>query len=246
VSILGLPPLSKKSREMRRVFASIHATRAWGDCESLSGPGSTRERAAAFLPDLLDLVRSLPVSTLLDAPCGDFHWAEPVADAVESYVGVDVVPALIASNRHRWRSPRRRFLCRDIVHQRLPTADLVLCRDGLVHLSEADIWLTLRNFQRTGATYFLTTTFVGERDNGDIATGGWRPINLQRAPFSFPDAVGMIDERCHHTGGAYADKRLALWRFSDLPGPRASSRPRPGRGALNTATPGGRPPVPSP
>lgn len=223
MNILGLPPLSKKSREMRRVFASIHATRAWGDCESRSGPGSTRERAAAFLPDLLDLLRSLPVSTLLDAPCGDFNWAEPVADAVESYVGVDVVPALIASNRQRWPSPRRRFLCRDIVHQRLPAADLVLCRDGLVHLSEADIWLVLRNFQRTGATYLLTTTFVGERDNRDIATGGWRPINLQRAPFSFPDAAGMIDERCHHTGGAYADKRLALWRFSDLPASRPAA-----------------------
>ena len=26
-----------------------------------------------------------------------------------------------------------------------------------------------------------------------------------------------IDERCHHTGGIYADKRLGVWRFADLP-----------------------------
>jgi len=103
-----------------------------GPLRSASGPGSTRERAATFLPDLIDLIQRLRVSTLLDAPCGDFHWAAPLAEAVDFYVGVDVVPALIEENRRRWSSPRRRFLCRDIVCQRLPSANLILCRDALV------------------------------------------------------------------------------------------------------------------
>ena len=202
---------------MRRIFATIHSTKGWGDCESSSGPGSTRARAASFLPDLLDVLGSLSVSTLLDAPCGDFNWAEPVADAVERYIGVDVVPELIRANRRRWSSRRRRFVCRDMTRQRLPTADVVLCRDGLVHLSVADIRLALRNFQRTGARYLIATTFVGDRDNGDILTGDWRPLNMQRAPFVFPDPLAVVDERCHHTGGIYADKRLALWRLDTLP-----------------------------
>lgn len=215
---LGLPLLGRRSREMRRVFTAIHAARSWGDCESASGPGSTRDRAAAFLPDLLDLVRSLPVRTLLDAPCGDFNWAAPLADAVDHYIGVDVVPALIAANR-RHACGRRRFLCLDLVGQRLPAADLVFCRDALVHFSQADIAEALASFRRTGATYLLTTTFVGERDNRDIATGDWRPLNLQRPPFSFPAPLALVDERCHHTGGIYADKRLGLWRLQDLPSP---------------------------
>jgi len=211
---------------MRRIFSAIHATRAWGDGESSSGPGSTRDRAATFLADLLDLLRSLNVSTLLDAPCGDFNWAEPVTETVQSYIGIDVVPAIIASNRKRWSSPRRRFLCRDFVYQRLPPADLILCRDGLVHLSNAEIWIALRNFRRTGAEHLLTTTFVEHEENPDIPTGGWRPINLQRPPFSFPDAAATIDERCHHTGGIYADKRLALWRLTDLPPSPTGARNR--------------------
>ncbi len=202
---------------MRRVFGAIHAAKAWGNCESSSGPGSTRERAAAFLPDLIALVRSLDIQTLLDAPCGDFNWAPPLADSVKRYVGVDVVPALITANRQRWSSSSRQFFCRDIVLQRLPAADLVLCRDALVHLCQKDIFATLANFRRTGAEYLLTTTFVGERPNDEITTGDWRPLNMQQPPYSFPPPLQLVDERCHHTGGIYADKRLGLWRLRDLP-----------------------------
>ena len=216
MTFFALPFLSKKSRELQRVFDTIHAANHWGDRESISGPGSTRERAASFLPDLIAQVRALGTHVLLDAPCGDFNWAAPLADAVDRYIGVDIVPGLIRSNRERWASPRRRFVCRDLVHQRLPAADVVLTRDALVHLTHADILLALANLRRTGATHLITTTFIGDRDNQDIRTGGWRPLNLQRAPFDFPAPVALIDEHCHHSGGVYSDKRLGVWRFEDL------------------------------
>lgn len=217
MSLVDLLPVSGKTREMRAVFGDIHASKAWGDGESHSGPGSSRARAAQFLPDLIALVRSLGTRRLLDVPCGDFNWAGPLADAVDQYIGVDVVPALVRDNQSRWASPRRRFLCRDMVCQRLPAADLVLSRDALVHLRQDDVLRAIANFRRTGATYLVATTFVGERDNEDIATGGWRPLNMQRAPFLFPAPIALIDERCHHTGGIYSDKRLGVWRFADLP-----------------------------
>ncbi|MET1078869.1 MAG: class I SAM-dependent methyltransferase [Pseudomonas sp.] len=202
---------------MRRVFAEIHQGRTWGDCESISGPGSTRARAATFLPDLVALVRSLEGHTLLDVPCGDFNWAAPLADSVGCYIGVDVVPALIEANHRQHASANRRFLCRDLVRQRLPKADIVLCRDALVHFSQADIMAAIANLRRTGAAFLIATTFVGDRANADIGTGEWRPLNLQRPPFSFPSPLALVDERCQHTDGIYSDKRLGLWRFSDLP-----------------------------
>jgi hypothetical protein len=217
MDIRDLPPLSRKSREMRRVFTEIHASNAWGDAESSSGPGSTRERAATFLPNLIELVQRLGIKTLMDAPCGDFNWVQPLADSVEHYIGVDVAPTLIQTNRGQWASPRRQFLCRDIVAQRLPKTDLILCRDALVHLTNRDIIRTLANLKRTSAEFLLTTTFLGDRSNPDIKTGEWRPLNLQRPPFSLPNPLELVDERCHHTGGVYADKRLALWKLRDLP-----------------------------
>jgi hypothetical protein len=216
MNIPGLPPLSRHTRDLRRIFSRIHGSRAWGSAESASGPGSTRDRAATFLPDLVALVGGLKVDTLLDAACGDFNWAAPLADSVSSYIGVDVVPALVDANRRQHSSRGRRFLCRDIVRQRLPSAQLVLSRDTLVHLCFADIRRTLENFRRTGAGYLLATTFVGDRDNADIPNGDWRPLNLEKPPFSFPPPLELVDERCHHSGGHYADKRFGLWRFRDL------------------------------
>jgi hypothetical protein len=217
--MFSFPPLSRKGRELRRIFTGIYTANGWGDRESASGPGSTRERAAAFLPDLIALVRRLGVTSLLDAPCGDFNWAAPLADSVAHYIGIDVVPGLIAANRQHWSSPRRGFHCRDMIHRRLPRAELVLCRDGLVHLCAADALTALANFRRTGAEFLIVTTFVGDRSNPDIANGEWRPLNMQRPPFSFPPPLEVVDERCHHSGGVYADKRLGLWRVRDLPPP---------------------------
>jgi hypothetical protein len=209
--------LSRKAREMRRVFGRIHAARAWGDCESSSGPGSTRERAAQFLDELIRIVQSLDVSVLLDAPCGDFNWAGPLAASVPRYIGVDVVPALVRENIRRSSAPNRLFLCRDLVSQRLPPAHLILCRDALVHFSTSDAVAALANFRRTGAAYLIATTFIGERPNHDIANGEWRALNMERAPFHFPPPLALIDERCDHTGGIYADKRLGVWPFSEVP-----------------------------
>ena len=210
------PTSSKESRELRRVFTKIHDVSAWGDCESLSGPGSSRDRAASFLPSLLEVIAKLRVNTLLDAPCGDFNWAQPLADSVESYLGVDVVPDLIQTNSRDHASPTRQFLCLDMVHDPLPSADLIFCRDGLVHLSTRNILTTLKNFQRTGAEYLMTTTFVGPRANEEIVDGHWRPLNLQSPPFSLPDPIGLVDEQCLHSGAGYADKRLGVWRLQDL------------------------------
>lgn len=199
------------------IFGEIHRDNAWGDAESVSGPGSTRARGAAFGDDLIALLRELDTRTLLDAPCGDFNWIAPIADAVPHYVGVDVVPALIDANRARYGSERRQFHRADISRDLLPTADVILCRDCLVHFSHRDVWATIANLRRSGARYLLTTTFVARASNAGIRTGAWQPLDLEAAPFAFPPPLALVDERCLHTGGIYRDKRLALWALASLP-----------------------------
>ncbi len=203
---------------METIFEGIYRSNGWASQGSVSGPGSTKERAQDFVAELVDAVRNLGAFTLLDAPCGDFNWAAPVADAVERYLGVDVVSNLVRENERRYGSPQRRFLHLDLVNESLPEADVILCRDCLVHFSFSDVGRALTNFRRSGSRYLITTTFVGERENTDIETGGWRPLNLQRTPFNLPPPLALIDEHCHHTGGIYADKRLGIWSIRDLPG----------------------------
>jgi hypothetical protein len=209
----------QERRQVERVFTEIYRTGAWGSSDSASGPGSTQARAADFLPGLIAAVRDLGTAALLDAPCGDFNWASSLAECVESYVGVDVVAELIARNRKRFVSPKTRFLRKDIMRDRLPSCDTILCRDALVHFSQADVFATLANFRRTGARFLITTTFLGDCGNEDIETGGWRPINLEREPFRLPPPIAYVDELCQHTNGIYADKRLGVWRLQEIPTP---------------------------
>ena len=203
------------SHSQRATFTRIFTANAWDDSESVSGPGSTQARGADFRDALVALIDAYAIRSIVDAPCGDFNWMRTVlAERDVQYTGVDIVEPLIADNLRRYGAPNRRFLCLDMTRDSLPTADLVICRDGLVHLSFADAQAAIRNFRHSGSRYLLATTFVDRGRNEDMATGGWRALNLQAAPFGFPAPLAFVDEHCTQQEGAYRDKRLGLW---DLP-----------------------------
>jgi hypothetical protein len=206
----------QQGNEVERIFTRILRERLWGSEESVSGPGSERARVALFLPDLLAAVRELAVRHLLDAPCGDFNWTAPLADSVPRYTGIDVVRELIEENQRLHAAPGRRFTVLDLMRDSLPSCDLVFCRDCFVHLPNEGVLLALRNFQRSGATLLATTTFTGEHGNEDIELGHWRPINLERPPFSLPPPFRLVDERCDQEDGAFRDKAIGFWRLADL------------------------------
>jgi len=200
---------------MEQVFRRAYKDNIWGDPESVSGPGSGLIRTASFRDQIPQLLNELGASSLLDAGCGDFNWMKEVSLPVEQYYGIDIVPELVAHTSQRYGEVKRSFIHGDILRAELPRVDVILCRDCLVHFSFKDAWMALRNFKRSRSCYLLTTTFIEFWDNIEIETGGWRRLNLQRPPFSFPPPEKSIDEKCPHPGGA--DKRLALWRLEDIP-----------------------------
>jgi hypothetical protein len=130
-------------------------------------------------------------------------------------VVIDIVPELIAANRELY--PDVDFLVADIVSDPLPQVDLILCRDALVHLPNADIVRALANFRRAGSTWLLTNTFVAHDQNADIVAGSWRPFNLQAPPFALPAPSRIINEHCLGYEGIYRDKHLGLWPCCELP-----------------------------
>gem|GEM_PF-232252 len=207
---------SNPTHNAREVFSVIHRKNAWGDCESVSGPGSGIIRTSAFRDQIPLLLEELGVRTLLDAGCGDFNWLKQVDLGLDSYIGVDVVEELVVELGRKYANERRRFLNLDISCDRLPQADLILCRDCLVHLSFSQISAALRNFRRSNSTYLLTTTFTRFVDNADIAMGEWRPINLQEPPFNFPAPLRLIDEKRSESGEDYSDKHLGLWELKKI------------------------------
>src|SRR5262249_46825833 len=147
---------ARLSREA--VFTAIYRDNTWQNAESRSGHGSTVARTTAVRQALLALVEELGVQSLLDAPCGDFNWMKEIPLSGVAYIGVDVVPEMIERNRRLYGKGGRRFVVADIAADPLARADLIFCRDGLVHLSNADALRALDRFHRSGARYLLATT----------------------------------------------------------------------------------------
>lgn len=199
-------------------FDLIHRTNLWGADSSASGVGSELAATATLRQELSSLLQTLGVRSLLDLPCGDFTWMAHMDLSGIRYCGADIVPELIATNTARYAVPDRiGFRRLDLVTDPLSAADLILCRDCLVHLSFAHIRAALDNIRRSGTRWLLTTTFLRLESNRDIEDGDWRALNFRRAPFAFPEPETVIVEGCDEAGGDYADKVLALWDIARLP-----------------------------
>lgn len=200
------------------VFRVIWISNLWGDAESRSGTGSNLRETAVLRNRLASLLESLAVRRLLDVPCGDFHWMKEVRFPPGLvYEGGDIVEQIVDRNHSRYGGETRLFRTMDLLRDPLPAADLILCRDCLVHFSFVDIFAAIGNLKRSGSKYLLTTHYANDRTNEDIRTGRWRPLNLVQPPLNFPPPLFVIDEECSEAGGQYRDKRLALWRLEDLP-----------------------------
>ena len=202
--------------DLRRRFEYIFESNLWGSDESRSGPGSMLVETETLREQLPMLLREIGARSLLDIPCGDFRWLSEV-DLGVPYLGADIVEELVVRNAERFGAPQRRFLCLDLTRDTLPDADVILCRDCLVHLSYENIQRALTNVKRCGAPFLLMTNFLSLERNSDIEDGDWRPMNFQLPPFSFPAPNRMIVEQCAEGGGAYGDKSLSFWRVADLP-----------------------------
>ena len=203
-------------RPKRDVFDEIYQRNRWGSPESKSGTGSDLRQTAVISRALPGMFRRHGVRSILDIPCGDFHWMSRVDLEGIDYTGADIVPALVAANEQAYARGDRRFLVLDLAADPLPEVDLVFSRDCLVHLSYDDVHAALTNIRKSGAKWLLATTFPEHARNRDIETGQWRPLNLQAPPFSLPPPVEMLNEECTEGDGAHRDKSLGLWSIAQL------------------------------
>jgi len=203
-----------RSFNREQVFLQIYESNLWDGLSSVSGPGSSLESTHILREALPSLIANLGVRSILDIPCGDFHWMRDVTLGIEHYIGADIVLPLIQKNREVY-GDRGEFLHLDLLHDRLPSTDLVFCRDCLVHLSFREIQLALHNIKMASPKHFITTTFPYHKENADTVTPYWRALNMQLSPFNFPRPIHLIqdfsDAQVNDQG-----KYLGVWHTADL------------------------------
>lgn len=193
-------------------FVYIYESQKWGkSAESPSGVGSTLRATSTLRQQLSGLLAELEITSLFDAGCGDFNWMKEVPYS-GSYIGADIVPALIDRLNDEYGDELHRFVAMDLAERRTPTVDMIICREVLFHLPNADAAAALRNFQASGSRWLLVTTDTEVRRNWDIEAGGQRRLNLERPPFSLPRPERYLIDAAVSDG-----RRMSLYRLDALP-----------------------------
>lgn len=201
--------MDTSKEELNRIFTSYYHNNSWGSLESRSGPGSTVYESQQLIIQLPELLKQLKITTILDAPCGDFNWMKEIDLDGYQYTGVDIVADCISANQGKYGCSNITFLVKEIMHDPLPKADIILCRDALVHFSNDGVAKTVQNFKKSGSTYLLTTHFPHILSNKNIQLGDWRPINFTLEPFYFCEPQIMIKE-------TLPIKTMALWKLDEI------------------------------
>lgn len=199
------------------IFTKYYRNNSWNGKESVSGPGSDYEQTKFLVPELQFLIDELSIKSILDVPCGDFNWMKNINMKDIEYTGGDIVNELILKNNKRYKKNNIKFEVIDLVNDALPTVDLIIVRDCLVHLPNKDIAKAISNIKTSNSKYLLTTTFTWKsfENNKDISVGGWRRLNLEQSPFNLPFPKKIIVEG--NTQSNDKDKTISLWEIKDIP-----------------------------
>jgi SAM-dependent methyltransferase len=200
----ALTQLRFRNLDRRAAFQRIYRENLWGgqSGEFCSGLGSASSHAESYAALISDFIRAHGVRSIVDLGCGDFTVAQKFLAPGLRYVGVDIVPELIAHHQRVHARDGVSFECLDLVDDPLPAGELCLVRQVLQHLSNADV---ARFLSKTGAfRYVIVTEHVPaaarlraknlDKPHGpDIRLGDGSGLFLEAPPFSVP-GVSVLRE----------------------------------------------------
>lgn len=201
------------TKDPKQLFTKCFEQNTWHDAESRSGTGSNKQVTHTLRTALPLLLEKYDIKTLLDLPCGDYHWMKEIDYPFLHYIGGDIVDRIVAQNNERYASETTEFRVINAIEDKLPRTDCLLARDLFVHFSFDDIERFLTRFLESGTPYLLTTHFCKTNKNHNSPTSAlWRPLNLMKKPFYFPAPRASILEYSTEANNAYAhSKMLCLW-----------------------------------
>jgi len=157
------------------IFATIYRKKLWGGRLSFgahSGNGSRNKAVVApYISAVRKFLMSLDRPSVVDLGCGDFHVGSQLVDCGSDFIGCDVVDFLVEQNRRRFPSVEFRIV--NAVDDNLPEGEVVLVRQVLQHLSNAQVAKILPKLSRY--KYAVITEhvpgFAGFVPNLDKETG---------------------------------------------------------------------------
>ena len=176
--------------------------------------GSETTFTARYRTGLAALIRARGFRRVFDAPCGDLNWMAPlIAETRIEYVGGDISSLVVEDGR--CRHPTLDLRVFDITKDSFPEADVWHCRDCLFHLPFEAIRRALLNFASSSIPFALITSHRAHflHRNLDVGFGGFRFLDLQRAPIMLPRPLERIPD---FTVGRDFPRYVCLWSKAQI------------------------------
>jgi hypothetical protein len=208
-------------RDEEKKFNFIYKNKYWQNIDngSLSGAGSNIDDSTHNLSiELPNFINKHQVKSLLDMPCGDWAWMSKLNLANIDYIGCDIVEDMITTNNQKYRNAKINFIKKNLSHDDLPEADMILVRDLLVHLKYPDIILCLNNIKKYNYKYIAITNFPKLVKNINNKFGDrWRPINFNLEPYLLPKPDFVLPDDSQ-IGEYDSQKTVAIWKNENFHG----------------------------
>lgn len=227
--------------EMTADWFVTHQARAWSEIRewaqeaeahpliptqpggSWDGPGASLNNTGDLRDWLPNMLRSLNVTRMLDAACGDWNWMQYVDLSGVAYTGWDVDQGRVERCVERAQGrPNVTFECVNLLTvPEIPRYDLILCRDCLGHFTNGYIDQVLKQFTASGSTWLLASTYpeAGNEFEYDPRRWAWlgyleRPVNLEAPPWEMSKAMALPEPE--GPGGVLTEvHELALFKLND-------------------------------
>ena len=202
--------------ERKKKFNLIYKTNYWSSNVSRSGTGSTLENTKNIRRGLSRLINKYNIKEFLDIPCGDFYWMKTFLSENPNliYIGGDIVGSLIENLNNKNNSGNISFIEIDLVKDKLPSSDLLFCRDCFMHFSNEDIIKSLKNFLNSNIKYIAISNFVKTNIvNENIDTGEYREVNLFLPPFNLTEnnLLNLDDINIEESKKKQDARKISVW-----------------------------------
>jgi len=181
------------------VFSSIYATKQWGFTGIFHSGAGTADAGVSnsYVEVILNYLaeQGFTNTRFVDLGCGDFRIGSEIAALASSYIGGDVVPALVDHLNQTRKTERISFQTVDMVRDPLPVGDVCFIRQVLQHLSNDQIAKILPKLSQYHCV-FITEHIPNRakpyrpninKDQGPDIRLFWNSgVFLDQPPFSIP------------------------------------------------------------
>lgn len=192
---LNVIRLSYKNLSDKQIFEKIYKDNVWDKKTTKlnSGPGSHDPNLIdPYIKFLTAFFKKNPNQKIVDLGCGDFNIGEKIFNFSKSYTGIDIVEKVIKTNTQNYKHKKIKFLCLNILEDKIPVADCIIIRQVFQHLNNKSIFEILKNIKNF--RFLIITEHVPDfsfNPNIDNPTGPTTRlhfnsgVDIEKDPFRF-------------------------------------------------------------